>query len=90
MKIFYICIIFFTYLTDVNNALTKPCSLEYIVKDYKKGITSYNNRNYQKAWVGWFTLAEAGFGPAQRQIARMYATGTFFILFSNKDLKFFC
>ena len=75
MKIFYICIIFFTYLINVNNALTKPCSLKYIVKDYKKGITSYNNRNYQKAWVGWFTLAEAGFGPAQRQIARMYATG---------------
>ena len=54
----------------------EPCTLKFIVKNYKEGLTQYKKQNYRNALMRWVPLAEAGLGPAQRQIALMYATGT--------------
>jgi hypothetical protein len=76
MKLYSVCIIIFTYFFSVGIVSAEPCTLKFIVTNYKEGLTLYEKEQYQKALVRWFPLAEAGLGPAQRQIALMYATGT--------------
>ena len=51
------------------------CNLNTIVKSYKSGLRHAKRRNYDRALAQWRPLARAGFGPAQRQLAGMYATG---------------
>ncbi len=76
MRIFSFCIIIFTYFYSIDIVSSQPCSLDLIVKNYKKGLAYHKTKNYQKALTRWLPLAEAGLGPAQRQIALMYAAGT--------------
>ncbi len=76
MKIYSVSIIIFTYFFSVGIVSAEPCTLKFIVTNYKEGLTLYKKKKYQKALIRWFPLAESGLGPAQRQIAMMYATGT--------------
>ena len=59
-------------LTPVQAA---PCKLQDIVSNYQTGLRHFTAKNYNRALVRWVPLAEAGLGPAQRQIAKMYAAG---------------
>jgi len=59
----------------VNPAHAQNCKLPDIVSNYKTGLKHFNDKNYNRALLRWVPLAEAGLGPAQRQIAKMYATG---------------
>jgi hypothetical protein len=76
MKISSVCIIIYTYFFSVGSVSSEPCTLKLIVTNYKEGLTLYKKQKYQRALTRWLPLAEAGLGPAQRQIALMYATGT--------------
>jgi hypothetical protein len=76
MKIYSVYIVIFTYLFSAGVVSAEPCTLKLIVINYKEGLTLYKKKKYQKALIRWFPLAQAGLGPAQRQIALMYATGT--------------
>ena len=57
-----------------NPALAKNCKLSDIVSNYKSGLQHFNAKNYDYALLRWVPLTETGLGPAQRQIAAMYAT----------------
>ncbi|MBT7954702.1 MAG: hypothetical protein HN731_05900 [Rhodospirillaceae bacterium] len=59
----------------VNPVHAQNCKLPDIVSNYKTGLKHFNDKNYNRALLRWVPLAEAGLGPAQRQIAKMYATG---------------
>ena len=76
MKISFIFIIIFSFFNMYGEVSAEPCTLKFIVKNYKEGLTQYKKQNYRNALMRWVPLAEAGLGPAQRQIALMYATGT--------------
>lgn len=58
-----------------ESAVAKTCKLSDIVSNYQTGLQHFKAKNYNRALVRWVLLAEAGLGPAQRQIAKMYAAG---------------
>ena len=58
-----------------ESAVAKTCKLSDIVSNYQTGLQHFKAKNYNRALVRWVPLAEAGLGPAQRQIAKMYAAG---------------
>ncbi len=61
--------------TGANPAAAKNCKLSDIISNYKAGLQHFNAKTYNRALLRWVPLAEAGLGPAQRQIASMYAAG---------------
>jgi hypothetical protein len=63
------------YLGSSASVTAAPCKLSDITDNYQKGISHFEAKNYNRALVRWVPLAEAGLGPAQRQIAAMYAGG---------------
>ena len=75
MKIYSVFILVFIYASSVGAVWAEPCTLKLIVKSYKEGLTYYKKKKYQQDLIRWAPLAEAGLGPAQRQIALMYSTG---------------
>tara|TARA_B100000315_G_scaffold260173_3_gene319714 strand:- start:672 stop:2144 length:1473 start_codon:yes stop_codon:yes gene_type:complete len=60
---------------STNPAVAQNCKLSDIVNNYKTGLQHFNAKNYNRALLRWVPLAEAGLGPAQRQIAGMYDKG---------------
>jgi len=61
--------------TSISPVAAEPCKFSDIVSNYKKGLNYFAAKNYNRAVVRWLPLAEAGLGPAQREIAAMYAAG---------------
>ena len=51
------------------------CTLAQITNSYKEGLLRLNANDHARALIAFAPLADAGLGPAQRQIANMYATG---------------
>lgn len=56
-------------------AASERCSLAQIVATYKEGLTRAAAGDHARALIAFSPLADAGLGPAQRQIALMYAQG---------------
>jgi len=60
---------------DATAAEAGRCTLEQIVNSYKEGLVRLDAKDYARALISFSPLADAGLGPAQRQIANMYAAG---------------
>ena len=56
-------------------AANERCSLAQIVATYKQGVGYAAGGDYARALISFSPLADAGLGPAQREIALMYANG---------------
>lgn len=51
------------------------CTLAKVVNGYKEGLLRFNAGEFDKALTAWIPLADAGLGPAQRELAIMYWDG---------------
>ena len=51
------------------------CGAEQILSTYRAGLAELQAKNLGRARVRWEALAQAGFAPAQRRMAELYATG---------------
>lgn len=51
------------------------CSLDAIVNGYREGLLRFNSGDHARALTAWSPMADAGLGPAQRQLAIMYNEG---------------
>ena len=51
------------------------CELSAIVTGYKDGLAAFTGGKFTQAYTAWSPLADAGLGPAQRQLAIMHAEG---------------
>ncbi len=60
---------------DVNAAEAGRCTLAQIANSYKEGLLRLSANDHARALISFAPLADAGLGPAQRQVANMYATG---------------
>lgn len=60
---------------DVHAAEAGRCTLGQISAAYKEGMIRLTAGDYPRALISFSPLADAGLGPAQRQIATMYAQG---------------
>ena len=62
-------------VADAGAAEVGRCTLNQIANSYKEGLLRLNANDHARALVAFAPLADAGLGPAQRQIANMYAAG---------------
>jgi len=70
----YIAVFCFVLMTLEARA-GQACKLFDLVSNYQKGLNYLNAKNYNNALARLMPLAQAGLGPAQRQITVMYAGG---------------
>ena len=62
-------------LSCIPAVFSASCGIDSIIYQYNQGINLMKKRNYKKAVSHLRPLANAGFGPAQRQLAQMYLVG---------------
>ena len=62
-------------VADAGAAEVGRCTLNQIANSYKEGLLRLNANDHARALVAFAPLADAGLGPAQRQVANMYAAG---------------
>ena len=72
-KITLLTSVFIIQLLGVDTVRGATCSTPHIFNLYMEGMRYVSSGNFSDAFIKFQPLAEAGFGPAQREISKIFA-----------------